>query len=147
MTQIAWRQQLAVGVTTIDDDHRRLIEYLNNLDQAINQDDFNSFLAGTTLMQLLEYTREHFAREEMLMEKIGYPELDQHKAEHKRGVMLLMRLGREFSENPTRSSARHLYDFTADWLVNHIIQSDMKIAPFARSEFTTCLLWTISWRT
>jgi hemerythrin len=132
MTKILWRPQLAVGIEAIDHDHKILIRYINDLDAAIHTDRFNTKTVARTLVRLIEYTREHFEREEQAMRKVHYPHYDEHIAEHRKCVDAIQDLCHEFIAKPDRVSAEHLYQFATDWLINHIILVDMRMAPYVR---------------
>src|SRR5271166_1440668 len=96
MPLMVWTEDMSVGVKAIDNDHKKLIDMLNELNDGI--------LAGKTSLALesvieglLRYTKFHFAREERLFAETGYPGGPAHKAEHdlatRRVMNLQMRLG------------------------------------------------------
>lgn len=132
MGAIAWRRQLSVGQPSIDDDHKHLIEYLNELDAALNAPRFQPVRVAKILVKLLEYTKEHFAREERIMQMVHYPNYEDHVRQHHLAVKALGDLSNQFSQNPTHQSAEKLYKFTADWLVRHIILQDTQLTPYVR---------------
>ncbi|HYH39231.1 MAG TPA: hemerythrin family protein [Azospirillum sp.] len=132
MGAIAWRRQLSVGQPSIDDDHKHLIEYLNELDAALNARVYMPARVAKTLMKLLEYTHQHFQREEKIMEKVHFPKLEEHRQRHVAAVKAIGDLSNVFAKEPTRANGERIYAFTADWLVNHIIMEDTQIAPYVR---------------
>ncbi|WP_448189816.1 bacteriohemerythrin [Azospirillum sp. sgz301742] len=132
MGAIAWRRQLSVGQPVIDEDHKHLIEYLNELDAALNARVYLPARVAKTLMKLLEYTHQHFRREEKIMESVHFPKLEEHKVRHVKAVKAIGDLSNIFAKEPTRANGERIYAFTADWLVNHIIMEDTQIAPFVR---------------
>ncbi len=132
MSVITWRRQLSVGQPAIDEDHKHLIAYLNELDAALNADRFQPIRVAKILVKLLEYTKEHFAREEKIMQSVQYPKFDDHVAQHREAVRLVSELSNRFSVEPTHENAEKLYKFTADWLVRHIILQDTQLTPYVR---------------
>ena len=132
MGAIAWRRQLGVGQPSIDEDHKHLIEYLNELDTALNAHVYRPQIVAKTLVKLLEYTQQHFRREEKIMEMVHYPKLEDHKRRHAQAVKAIGDLSNTFAKEPTRANGERIYAFTADWLVNHIIMEDTQIAPYVR---------------
>ncbi len=132
MGAIAWRRQLGVGQPSIDDDHKHLIEYLNELDAALNARVYMPARVAKTLMKLLEYTQQHFQREEKIMAMVHFPKLEEHKRRHAEAVKAISDLSNIFAKEPTRANGERIYAFTADWLVNHIIMEDTQIAPYVR---------------
>ncbi len=132
MAAIHWRRQLSVGQPSIDEDHKHLIDYLNQLDEALHARTFLPAKVAMTLMHLLEYTHEHFAREERIMQMVKYPKFAEHKAQHVYGVKMISQLSAHFTQDPTHANAERIYSFTADWLVNHIILQDTQLTPYVR---------------
>ncbi|WP_029007388.1 bacteriohemerythrin [Azospirillum halopraeferens] len=132
MGAIMWRRQLSVGQPSIDEDHKHLIEYLNQLDTALNARVFQPQRVAVILVKLLEYTREHFAREEKIMEAVKYPGLAEHRQQHAEGVRAISDLSNAFARTPNHEHAERIYTFTAEWLVRHIIMQDTQITPYVR---------------
>lgn len=132
MGAIAWRRQLSVGQPAIDEDHKHLIEYLNELDAALGASRFQPIRVAKILVKLLEYTKEHFAREERIMQIVHYPRYEEHVALHREAVRKVSELSSRFSVEPTHENAEKLYKFTADWLVRHIIMVDTQLTPYVR---------------
>jgi len=132
MSVITWRRQLSVGQPSIDEDHKHLIEYLNELDAALNSRSFMPVRVAKILMKLLEYTQQHFAREEKIMQAVHYPKFEEHVRQHHEAVRTLSELSAVFTRDPTHQNAERIYTFTADWLVHHIIMQDTQLTPYVR---------------
>jgi len=56
---IAWNDSLSVGVMTIDAQHKKLVDTLNQLHDAMLSGQARQ-LTSPILERLLQYTREHF---------------------------------------------------------------------------------------
>ena len=74
---IVWRDSMSVGLAAIDDDHRHLINLVNEFEVCR---DWRQ--AETVVKRMFHYTQGHFAKEEALHEAIGYPLATAHKLEH-----------------------------------------------------------------
>lgn len=75
-----WDAALSVGIKSIDDQHRRLVDYINELEQALRKNDDAGI--GRIVDQMVDYTVTHFEFEEALMEKCGYQGLAAHRTIH-----------------------------------------------------------------
>ncbi|WP_135081609.1 hemerythrin family protein [Terasakiella sp. SH-1] len=69
------------GCTAMDEDHRYLLHLVKHL-YLMNKEHASVFETDLILLMLESYSRVHFGREELLMEKIGDPDLEKHKANH-----------------------------------------------------------------
>ncbi|MBP2313814.1 bacteriohemerythrin [Azospirillum soli] len=129
MDHVAWDPTMSVGVEILDDDHKKLIGMLTVLLEdgvaSKNRDDLVRLLNG-----LLEYTSVHFAREEDLMDRQGYPDLDAHKAAHRYFVDEVRKLSREYDESNTMMLRIDLILLLKEWLIEHIQSVDMRYKPF-----------------
>ncbi|MFH1279838.1 MAG: bacteriohemerythrin [Candidatus Eisenbacteria bacterium] len=128
MAYIQWDNSLSVGVKRIDDQHRRLIDMINDLDASVNQV-WEEEAVNETLTGLFDYVQEHFRTEENLFDEHGYPEGDAHKKEHKAFVGRLLDFHRRV-EDHGKEIAPEMIAFLQDWLLNHIRKIDQKYAPF-----------------
>jgi len=134
-TVINWSDDLSVGVSALDDDHKQLISILEQL--------FVASFAGVgseqidqTLNELHHYTKHHFAREERVMEAHDYPSLEPHKFQHQKLVRQLDEIEariKDEAENNVEPSAE-LIDFLRQWLIGHIQEYDHEYAAFLKEK-------------
>jgi len=82
---------------------------------------------------LKEYTILHFSDEEKIMENCSFPEIEEHKREHEFFVKKLEDLTQKLEKDPN-SLTLEIYEFLKNWLLNHILWRDKKLAIFAREE-------------
>jgi hemerythrin len=122
MALIVWKPTYSVGVPEMDDQHKRLVEILNELNEGLVKGQGKDKLYST-LMGLIDYTKKHFADEEKLMEKSGYPKLDQHKKEHKELTQQVVDFARQYNAGE-KGITIELMNFLRSWLVVHIQGKD-----------------------
>ena len=86
-------------------------------------------VAGGVLRRLIDYTVRHFTEEEKLMEKHAYPQLAQHKVEHKALVDKVVAFKKDFDAGGA-SITPELMTFLQKWLTDHIQSVDQKYGDF-----------------
>ncbi|HEY4635354.1 MAG TPA: hemerythrin domain-containing protein, partial [Rhodospirillales bacterium] len=91
MALILWTTDYGVGVDSLDADHIVIFSLINHIDEA-HQSGTDEQAIGHVLKVLLDRAIGHFRREEMLMKRHGYPDLEAHAAEHRRIMEELGRL-------------------------------------------------------
>jgi hemerythrin-like metal-binding protein len=79
---------LSLGVKTMDTEHRHLAALFDDFAAAL-KDGAPRERVNTIVEQALAATNEHFDSEERLMEKAGYPEIEEEKRQHR---MLRMKM-------------------------------------------------------
>ncbi len=132
-----WTEDLAVGVSTIDSQHKELFKRINNLVAAIKQHRCKDEIDGT-LKFLEDYARFHFSEEEKRMHEAGYNGLGEHKEHHKKYIAALMELKEQASLPRVQGAS---YDLSAttnqvvvDWIVDHIMKIDKKFGEYIRKQ-------------
>lgn len=76
-----WTPNLSLGVPSLDADHRKLIDTMNQVFDAL-MFDRSSAMIHAALATLNDYVVEHFAREEAWMRERNHPDLHRHLQEH-----------------------------------------------------------------
>ncbi|WP_456473297.1 bacteriohemerythrin [Desulfolithobacter sp.] len=125
----SWSSGLSVGIETIDNQHKKLIDLINKLYRAVINNE-NRTVTGEILDQLISYTAEHFQTEERLFDKYGYPETSQHKEIHKKLVNQVVDFQNQFKAGAELDMS--LLEFLKDWLVKHIMGTDKRYSDFLR---------------
>lgn len=132
---VVWREQLATGNHLIDLDHKYLICLFNSIELAVSKDENVRFLKFY-LQQLLDYTKEHFDREERLQISVNYPKYGEHKYEHQQIVTHLERVNThlqkalaEIHDEEELHDVKELMDhdiltLAREWIVDHLVKSD-----------------------
>jgi hemerythrin len=124
MEKIKWLDTFSVGVEEIDIQHKKLIEIINEL---IDHRDVNSDseVISETLNKMTDYIKYHFSYEEEYLKEINYPELVIHELEHLDFIEKTTNfcIG---TLNVEKNISEDILQFLKDWLINHILKSDMK---------------------
>ncbi len=129
MPLMLWTEELSVGIEEFDADHRQLFAMVNGL--------FNAFevgtgaeLLGALFDALIDYTRDHFAREEARMAACHYPGLSTHRAEHLQLAERVHELRRHFLAGSVEQVNRDLLVLFKTWLTSHIRVTDHGYKPY-----------------
>ena len=125
MALINWSPALSVGVKDIDDQHKKLVDYVNELNDAMHAGKGKDAL-GKVLSDLVSYTVSHFAMEERLMGQHHYENSAPHKAEHAKLVKDVSEFKKKFEAGNAMISVE-IMNFLRDWLANHIMKTDKKL--------------------
>lgn len=128
MTLFEWTPAISVGITTIDDQHKKLISLINDVSDAMKAKKAAEVI-GNVLQQLSDYTVHHFGNEERAFEKYSYPDKDAHMAAHRTYVNKINELIERNKKGELGISISVL-DFLMEWITNHIMKTDMQYVPF-----------------
>lgn len=124
MDLITWSDKYSTGVNEVDEQHKKLILFINQLhDAMLVGKGFN--ILEEILDGLINYTVEHFAYEESVMATKNYAHIEEHKKLHASLIEQIQSLQGDF-KNKTRTITVDIMAFLKNWLINHIMHEDIK---------------------
>jgi len=132
MPLIAWNDRLSVGIVSIDKQHQKLVELLNEFYDAVQAGKGKESLAGV-LATLIDYTKTHFANEEQLFAKTGYPEAVAHKKAHDDLTRQVLEIQKKYLKGANATLSIETLNFLKNWLLTHIQGTDKKYGPHLTS--------------
>lgn len=123
-----WNPTYETGIKSIDTQHKKLVDVLNELYDAMGKGTANQAL-GKILDELIQYTIVHFSTEERLFKQFGYPDFVAHKKEHDDLTAQVKKLQADLKSGKITLSMQ-VATFLKDWLKVHILQTDKKYVAF-----------------
>lgn len=133
MPLIEWSAELSVGIDSIDEQHKKLVNMINALNDAMLLGQSNELLEKI-FSGLAAYTQKHFAYEENLFAEHGYSDSEDHKRQHQELINQVVELKTKFVESPQGTISADLMLFLKRWLTNHIMRSDKEYSEFLREK-------------
>ena len=124
MNLFEWKDSYSVDILSIDNDHQGLLKIINQLFEAMSHGKASD-LISEYIIQLLNYTKTHFEREEYYFSTTNYPDTFEHKLQHQFFIEKIQEFKTQL-ENGDKKISIELIKFLSDWLINHIIISDKK---------------------
>jgi hemerythrin len=129
---LEWSPDLSMGVEIIDDQHKRLVDYVNQLDEARIRRDRGAI--AKVIGELVDYTVSHFAFEEVMMEEAGYRFLKAHKRVHATFIEHVGVFQQRFkSGEDVELVATDMQATLVKWLMKHIKCEDMDYSETVRA--------------
>jgi hemerythrin len=128
MPVITWSDKYSVKVPAMDEQHKKLINYINQLIDAMKAGEAQKVIAPI-LKGLVDYTVTHFKSEEKMLEQIKYPGLSEQKREHAAFVAKLAEIQKKAASSNVTVTFE-LTDFLKDWLIKHIQGIDQKYSAY-----------------
>ena len=132
---LEWRDKMSVDDGgPIDQDHQYFFTLFNKIEA-----DFTNYKKETMLKHLasLEYfCTLHFTQEEGIMDKIGYPNIAEHKKEHEKITKTVKGIIAVFSKDidPTKLEEVHgnMMMLMRSWIIGHNMAMDMQLVPYIK---------------
>ena len=119
---LVWKDDYSVGIEAMDNDHKRLLNLINQLQTAV--DYYTGRESEEKAMQeLIDYIKTHFTKEEKLLEDNDFADLAAHKELHKQYVDKVNELLEQY-KNDSEATLIEALAFLKDWLIKHINGTD-----------------------
>jgi len=117
MEALTWSPQMSLGIVEMDNAHKELIRELTDIMSAPDHEFTGRLLR---IVALLEFD---FREEEALMEKISYPGLRAHRAEHADLLSTLHHVVPK-AMSGDYGLPRQVLDMLPQWFLNHLVRRD-----------------------
>lgn len=131
MALFEWKEEFSVKVGAFDSHHKRLVDLIGSLHEAMLKRKSAEVIGGI-LKELLAYTRYHFSEEEKIMTSMSYPGLQQHRKEHDWFTEKVAAFVQKQQQGALGVGIETM-SFLKNWLVDHILETDKQYSGFFNS--------------
>jgi len=127
--ELAWSKKMSIGNETIDTEHKKILDLVNEVESVIKTKDCALFMQALDMLE--KATRRHFEHEEMIARAIDFP-FEEHDMEHQYILGEFQALKEKLADSQgswSESVAEHYYMFLSTWALDHVMEDDMKMKP------------------
>ena len=126
---VVWDDSFSVGFGPLDDQHKVLVDMINELFQACKEGVIQADMVFLQIIKrALDYAETHFADEEEYLSEANYPHLNEQKEQHEAFVEEVQKTIEEFEAE--KIEPIYLARYLKNWLLNHIAVYDKRYAPY-----------------
>jgi len=130
MSFIDWQDSYSVGIKSIDDQHKKIVELMNELVESI-RDGREDFIIKEVLQDLSDYASYHFGLEEEVFLKFHYDVKSQHFERHRDFVEKIRSLQSE-EDQEQRQLPLETLNYLRDWFQDHELNFDSDYGKYFR---------------
>lgn len=124
---IQWTTTMSTGVSELDEEHRRLIEWINRLTAAMKSGNGRQEILEI-LTFLVRYAEEHFTNEEHCMNRHRCPAAKANRKAHSEFLYMVSEMRDAVErDGPTWLSMMQLNAALGEWLRSHIMHVDVRL--------------------
>jgi hemerythrin len=129
---IKWSHTLSCGIQLIDDQHKGLVNLVNDMFNNITGDHKQEHAYFNKVIQeAVKYVKVHFATEEKIMIATkfgGYPE---HKKAHDHFVLTVVDKIKEY-QSGNKMTLKSFTKFLREWILSHVAVMDKQYFDYFR---------------
>ena len=132
-----WKEKYRIGVPLIDEQHEELFLRVTDFVETLRSaGEWSTKVAkvNETLSFMKDYVVTHFYDEEAYQQKIGYPEMAEHKKIHNDMVQYVVNVAEQYEREGYKEELMQQFaGKLLAWLINHVAATDQKIAEYVKS--------------
>lgn len=128
MPFMVWNDRLSVGVAALDADHKKMVQIINELYDAILAGSGREKLDGI-LDRLMDYAHYHFVREEEMFARTEYPEAAAHKREHEEMGVWINTTRQLYRDSTVPAPSLEVMIRLKDYFFDHILSETRNMCP------------------
>lgn len=122
---LLWKEEYNLGIPSIDIQHRRLIDIINEFSCRATEDSVSHADIDVMLVRVEAHAREHFTYEEGFFIRYNYSDAMPHHQEHEAFLAKI----EEFREK-TKAEKTDLFvevlDYLEQWFLHHVLVVDRR---------------------
>jgi hemerythrin len=129
---IKWSHSLSCGIKLIDDQHKGLVDLLNDMFNHVTGDEEEERKYFSRVIQeAVKYVKVHFATEEKIMLATKFHGYAEHKKAHDHFVLTVVDKIREYQDEK-RISLSSFTKFLKEWVLSHVAVMDKQYFDYFR---------------
>lgn len=128
MDHLKWSPTFETGVPEIDDDHRKLFALVEAIREGIAKRD--TTLTRASVKEFIVAAENHFTKEEEILVRIGFPDIDAHKVSHASLVTKATQLKQVCNGEMDPEKASACYDEIVAFLLDDIVRGDSQFKSY-----------------
>ncbi len=132
MPFVNWSSEFSVGIEEFDDEHKKLLQLINDLYDAVQAGSGRETL-GKVLDGLISYVSYHFAHEEEVFQATNYPGTERHRLQHRALTTTVAEIYDDFKLGASTTMPQQVLEFLKNWLYDHILGSDRAFGLYYKS--------------
>jgi len=125
MALLEWSEGFRVGVSALDEEHRRLLDLINELHKDCQQG-----RSRASMLRLEEHLRSHFVHEESLLESIGFPEVNGYRDSHALTLDRIAHFSVSAPDAGDEALPHQVLDFMKAWFIDHVVSRHLLSRPY-----------------
>jgi len=131
---VVWDEKYATGIELIDSQHKELFSLTNELFHAcVSNDEVLKGVFKETMERMVDYVRFHFGAEQVILQRINYPDYAEHKRQHDVLVRNILASVKEYNEGK-KLVPNQFVRTLRDWILSHIAMTDKQYVLYIHAQ-------------
>jgi len=130
---VFWNNHYSLGIKLIDDQHRGLIDFVNDLfNHSTGREEEERAYFKNVIQIAVSYAKNHFATEEKYMLATKFHNYAEHKKVHDEFILTVVKTVKEFEAGKRLVLEKFAY-FLKEWVLSHVAGMDVLYAQYFKN--------------
>jgi len=127
---VTWSSTFSVGVRTIDEQHKGLLDLVNDMyNHVVGDDAAERAYFKQVIHKAIDYVKVHFSTEEKILKAVKFQGFAEHKRAHDSFILKVVDNVRDY-EDGKKGTLVSFTHFLKDWILTHIAVMDKQYFDF-----------------
>ncbi len=131
-TPTLWHEEMRLDYPPLDEEHVDFFKTVMKAAPAASSADFKTM--DKVFLKCYDYARNHFAHEEDIMERIDFPDMEEHMKSHQMFIKHISDFRVAYENAKTLEDKQrvsiHTAEFLEVWFVGHLMSRDRLLKPY-----------------
>jgi hemerythrin len=133
LSQVVWNEDLSIGITEVDQDHKRFIAMVNDLNRAIVNQEEREQIRQRLHLIILD-VKGYFEHEQRIFGERGYPDGAHHAVLHTKLMGQIVAAMTLFRDSEQRERWIEMGMLIKGLLIDHLLNEDLQYRDFLTSQ-------------
>lgn len=130
MELIPWREEFALGISEIDEQHKKILAIINNLSEIFQgKKHHEQEIINQIIQELDDYANYHFQTEEKYFDLFSYQDAEAHTKIHNQYREKIVEWRQHYEKENDPKIFFDVSEFLKNWWVWHINNTDRAYVP------------------
>jgi len=130
MELIPWREEFALGISEIDEQHKKILAIINNLSEIFQgKKHHEQGIINQIIQELDDYANYHFQTEEKYFDLFSYQDAEAHIKIHNQYREKIVEWRQKYEKENDPKIFFDVSEFLKNWWVWHINNTDRAYVP------------------
>ena len=133
MELIPWREEFALGISEINEQHKKILAIINNLSEIFQEKKhYEQGVIDQIIQELNDYANYHFQTEEKYFDLFNYQDAEAHIKIHNQYREKISEWRQQYEKENDPKIFFDVSEFLKNWWVWHINNTDRAYVPLLK---------------
>jgi hemerythrin len=134
MSFISWKEEYELGISEIDEQHKKMLGIINELHDLMGQEEkADQSQIDKIIKEMADYAMYHFKTEEKYFNLFSYEDTETHMTIHSQYAQKVSEWQSRYDAEKDQAIFFEIFNYLQDWWIWHICHTDRDYVSFFKA--------------